>query len=310
MARNNSKKGTRTGLEIYNQISTGTDIVFSTVAILAALLCLFPVLLVFSIAFSSEASIVANGYQYIPAEWSLEAFEIIFSGSSRIPRSFLVSVFITVVGTGLGVLLSAMAGYVLSQSRFYFNRAAHIFVLIPMLFGGGLIPSYMINTGVLGLRDSIWALILPGLLGTTNIIIMRTYFKGQVSQSILEQAQIDGANEFRTFFTIVLPLSKPVLATIAIFLAFGYWNAWTGAKLYIREPDLKPLQALLMEIQGNIDFLLSEAGQQQASYTNIDIPSDSIRMALVVIIVVPIALVYPFFQKYFVGGLTIGAVKG
>lgn len=304
------KKGTRTGIEMYNQISMPTNILLSLIVFIWAMLCLLPVLLVVSISFASEASVKANGYQFFPSELTLDAYNVIFGADSRIPRSLLVSIIITLVGTSVGVLIQAAYGYVLSQKSYYLTRAAHIFILIPMLFGGGLIPSYMINTGVLGFKDSIFALILPGMVGTANIIIMRTYFKRQLSQSILEQAEIDGSNELRTFFTIVLPLSLPVLATIAIFMAFGYWNGWMEAKLYIKKPELKPLQALLMDIQGSINFMLSEEGQKQATLLNIEIPRDGIRMALVVVIVVPIALVYPFFQRYFVSGLTIGAVKG
>lgn len=308
--KENSRIGKRSGLEVFNRISKPANFGFSLIVFIIAMLCLLPVVLVLSISFSSDAALAEYGYKFIPREFSTSAYEIIFKAGSRIPNSFLISVIITVAGTALGVLLTASYAYVLSQKNYYLNKFAHIFIIIPMLFNGGLIPSYMVNKGVLNLGDTIWVLIIPLALSTANIIIMRTYFKGQVSQSLIEAAEIDGANHYRIFFQIVLPLSKPVLATIAIFLAFGYWNNWGQAKLYIREAELKPLQAILMEIQGNIQFLLSEEGQQIKNMADIKIPKDPVQMALVVIIVVPIALTYPYFQRYFVSGLTIGAIKG
>ena len=309
MARE-SRKGTRSGVELYNQVSQPTNIILSIIMIVLALICILPTFLALGVSLSSEASLVEHGYQFIPTEPSTLAYEIIFSSNSQIMQALLVSVVVTVAGTILGVFLCSTYGFVLTNKRYRLRGLMTVFIVIPMLFSGGLIPSYIINTELLGLRDSIWALILPLAVSSFNIIIMRTYFTGQISTAILESAEIDGASQLRTYTHIVIPLAKPVLATIAIFLAFGYWNDWQMARLYIRSADLKPLQAVLMEIQGNIEFLQSDAAQTIGPTFQIDIPSDPIRMALVMVIVVPIALVYPFFQKYFVSGLTIGAVKG
>lgn len=311
---NKTKKGLRSGLEKYNNISITTNIIFSLIAIVFALLCLLPVILAMSISFTSEANLNINGYQFIPEDFSLEAYKIIFGIQSGIPRALLVSVVTTFLGTALGIFLNSTYAYLLTQKKFKFQRFALIYILIPMLFSGGLIPSYMINKGFLKLGDTWTVLIVLGAVSSFNIIIIKTFFEGQLGDSILEQADIDGAGHFRKYFQIVLPLSKPVLATIAIFLAFGYWNSWMTASLYIENrPDLKPLQAILMEIEGTISFLKSPEGQKSLSNMGADIvniPSDPIRMALVVIIVVPIALVYPFFQRYFTSSLMIGAIKG
>ena len=308
--RKNSKIGTRSGVELYNQVSRPTSIILSAIMILLAAICVLPVFLAAGVSLSTDASLAQDGYQFIPSEVSTLAYEIIFAPNSQIVRALLVSVFITAAGTVIGVILTSTYGFVLTNKRYRLRGLMTVFIVIPMLFSGGLIPSYIINTEVLGLRDSIWALILPLAVSSFNIIIMRTYFTGQISTAILESAEIDGATQLRTYTNIVLPLAKPVLATIAIFLAFGYWNDWQMARLYIRSADLKPLQAVLMEIQGNIEFLRSEQGQQLGPTFQIKIPGDPVRMALVMVIVVPIAMVYPFFQKYFVSGLTIGAVKG
>ena len=305
-----TRVGTRTGVEIYNKVSHPTNVLFSAIMIVLAILCVVPVFLVLGISLSPEESLAAHGYQFIPQGATIAAYSLIFTANAQIVRALGVSVFATGVGTLLGVLLSSSYGFVLSRPAFKLRKLFTVWIVIPMLFSGGLIPAYMINTQFLGLRDNIWALILPLAVSSFNIIIMRTYFSGQISSSILESAEIDGASQLRTYLNIILPLAKPVLATIAIFLAFGYWNDWQMARLYIRNRDLKPLQAVLMEIQGNIEFLKSEQGQSIGAAYTIDIPADPIRMALVIVIVVPIALVYPFFQKYFVSGLTIGAVKG
>ncbi len=311
---NKTKKGLRSGLEAYNNISTSTNIIFSLIAIVFALMCLLPVILAMSISFTSEAYLNVNGYQFLPEKFSLEAYKIIFGIQSGIPRALFVSVVTTFLGTALGIFLNSTYAYLLTQKKFKFQKFALIYILIPMLFNGGLIPSYMINKGFLRLGDTWTVLIVLGAVSSFNIIIMKTFFEGQLGESILEQADIDGAGHFRKYFQVVLPLSKPVLATIAIFLAFGYWNSWMNASLYIENrPDLKPLQAILMEVERTISFLKSPEGQKSLANMGADIvniPSDPIRMAIVVIIVVPIALIYPFFQRYFTSGLMIGAVKG
>lgn len=306
----NKEKGTRTGVELYNSISKPTNILLSIIVILLALACIMPVFLALGVSLSTDASLVKNGYQFIPEEFSLLAYEIIFSSNNQIIRALFISLAVTVVGTIVGLFLTSTYAYVLTRRHYKLRGLMTLFIVIPMLFSGGLIPSYVINTQVLGLRDSFWSLVMPMAVSSFNIIVMRTYFTSQISSSILESAEMDGASQLRTYFTIILPLAKPVLATIAIFLAFGYWNDWQLSKLYINNPQLKPLQAVLMEIQGNLDFLKSDQGQMMGPTFNIEIPGDPVRMALVMIIVVPIALVYPYFQKYFVSGLTVGAVKG
>src|SRR5699024_2894924 len=191
-----------------------------------------------------------------------------------------------------------------------FRRFFTVFCLITMLFSPGMVANYLVVTNILHLKDTIWALILPMAVSPFNIIVMRTFFKRSVSESIIESARIDGATEMRIFLQIVLPLAVPGIATISLFAALGFWNDWFNALLYIQNDDLVPLQYLLMKIQSNLDFLAKNAGMgAQIQGGLAALPSESARMAIVVVSTLPIALTYPFFQKYFVGGLTIGGVK-
>ncbi len=295
----------------YTRVKPATNAAISALFIFLALLCLMPALLVLIVSLSSEASIRVKGYSYIPNQWSLQAFAYLMNQSSYIGRAFLNSIGITVVGTLLGLIMTSTMGFALSRPNYRLRGFFTWFIFIPMLFSGGLVASYMINAHILGLKDTYWALILPICCSSFYCIIMRTFFQTTVPDAIIESAKIDGARMIRIFVQIVLPISLPAIATIGLFLTFAYWNDWMMAKYYIsgNKHDLFPLQYVLISLEENISFLTRNS-QNMTAGTATNIPSETVRMAMVVVSVVPIALSYPFFQKYFVSGLTIGAVKG
>ena len=280
--------------------------------LLMALVCIIPVLLVIAISLSAEASITEYGYHLIPKIVSFEGYEYLAKQSTLIIRALGVSLFVTIVGTVLGILLTTLMGYVLSRPGYKLNGFLTMVVFIPMVFNGGLVSTYFITSQLLGLKDTVWALILPLAVSSFNVVICRTFFKTTVPEELIESAKMDGARQFTIFFKIVLPISLPVLATIGLFLCFAYWNDWYQSMLYIDNQRLYSLQALLNAIMTNINMLAQNAATMGASMADLvaNMPKEAARMAIVVIIVLPIACAYPFFQKYFISGLTVGAVKG
>ena len=277
------------------------------------LVCVFmvvPILLVISISLSSSDSILNYGYQLIPHEWSLTAYIYLLESPEVMLRAYGVTIFITVVGTALGLLLTAMMGYGISRRDYRYNRITTLYVFFTMLFSGGLVSTYILMTQYLHLKNSIWALILPGLISPFYVMIMKG-FMAKIPMEIIDSAKIDGASEWRTFFTIILPLSKPPLATLALFISFAYWNEWFNALLYIDNEKMLPLQLLLVRIMNNIEFLTSDSAFIAGLNINMaDFPNDSARMAIAVLTAGPMMVVFPFFQKYFVKGLTVGSLKG
>lgn len=295
----------------YTRVSPVTNVIFSFIFIVLALLCFLPALLVCIVSFSSEASVLHKGYSFFPDAWSVDSYAYLARQADYVGRAFLNSIGITVVGTSLGLVLCSTMGYALSRPNYRLRGFFTWFVFIPMLFSGGLVASYMINAQVLGLKNTYWVLILPICCSSFYIIIMRTFFQTTVPDAIIESAKIDGARQIRIFVQIVLPISLPAIATIGLFYTFAYWNDWMMAKYYLNSnaQDLYPLQYVLIALESNIDFLTRNQqfmGPGEAS----NIPSETIRMAMVMVGVIPIACSYPFFQKYFISGLTIGAVKG
>lgn len=273
-------------------------------------MCVFPFLYVIIISFTSEESIVRNGFQIIPSEWSMDAYSYLWGVKEQLLGSYGITLLVTVIGTIISVLMISFYAYAISRPQFKYRRFFTMLAFFTMLFSGGLVPTYIVVTQFLGLKNTIWALILPLVMNAFYIIIMRTFFMKSVSESILESARIDGASEWRIFFQIVYPLSLPGIATIALFSTLGYWNDWFTALLYIDDPKLVPLQALLMKIEANLEFMRQnvEVGLMQQSLFD-TLPQESAKMAMVVIATLPIAVSYPFFQKYFISGLTIGGVK-
>ncbi len=295
----------------WNRVKPLTNIIISLIFILLALSTLLPLVFVIIISFSSDASVAVNGYSFFPSEWSLNAYRYMWQSIDYIGRSFLNSVGITVIGTLLALVLISTMGYTLSRPNYRLKKHYTWLIFLPMFFGGGLVAAYMVNTQIYHLKNTYAALILPGACSGWYIIIMRTFFTSTVPDSIIESGKIDGARQIRIFLQLVLPISLPVIATIGLFMTFSYWNAWYGAMLYLDSAhrELYPLQYVLISIQKNIEFMqVMEANG--VSTVDLTLPTETFRMAVVTIAVLPIACSYPFFQRFFVGGLTIGAVKG
>lgn len=300
------------GLDKFNRTNGVVNFFFNLIFIILSLVCVIPVVVVLSISFSSEASIRETGYHLLPIAWSGEAYAYIVQQGTMILRALGVSALVTVVGTVIGVLLTTSMGYVISRPTYKLKGFLTWVVFIPMVFNGGLVSSYFINSNLLGLKDSIWALILPLAVSSFNVIICKTFFKSTIPDGLIESAEIDGASQLRIFFSIILPISLPVIATIGLFLCFAYWNDWFQSMLYIDNQNLYSLQALLNSLMSNIDALAKNAASMGVSYAVLvaTMPKESARMAIAILIVLPVAFAYPFFQKYFISGLTIGAVKG
>ena len=296
-----------------NRIHPVTNAVFNVFFLLLALACFLPIIFIFMISITDNNVVAREGYQiWVTARtFSSEAYDFLWGQRKTILHALWVSVYVTAIGTVLGVALTCLLGYVLSRKEHILNGFLTIMVFIPMVFGGGLAASYVVTTQILHLRDTMWVLILPLAVSSWNCTISRTFFKSTIPDSIIESAKIDGASQMTIFFRIVLPISKPVLATIGLFLAFGYWNDWFQSKLYISRVELNSLQATLNIMQDNLNYLTKNP---VAALTATDLqramPKESVRMAIAFVVAVPIACVYPFFQKYFISGLTVGAVKG
>ncbi|WP_082412109.1 carbohydrate ABC transporter permease [Thalassobacillus devorans] len=272
-------------------------------------LCIFPFIYVIIISLTSEQSLAQNGYSIFPQEWSLEAYRYLKTMKDQLLSAFGVTLLVTVLGTLISVSIISLYSYAISRKQFIYRKQFTFIAFFTMLFSGGLVPFFIVVTQFLDLKNTIWALILPLAVNAFYIIIMRTFFQQSVPEAILESARIDGAGEFRIFLQIVVPLAVPGIATIALFSTLAYWNDWFNALLFIDNPNLVPLQSLLMKIENNLDFIKQNSMMSQNSSLLNSIPQDSVKMAIVVIATLPIALSYPFFQKYFVKGLTIGGVK-
>lgn len=294
-----------------NKIKPVTNGAFNILFTLLSFLCIFPFFFVLMISISSEESIRMNGYSLFPSEFSLAAYEFLWNERDMILQSLLVSIGVTVLGTIIGVLLTTMLGYVLSRPQFKLRGFLQWMVFIPMIFTGGMVANFVVVSNILHLNDTIWCLVLPLAVSSWNVTICKTFFRQTIPDSIIESAKIDGASQLTIFSRIVVPISKPVFATIALFLTFAYWNDWFQASLYVTKDSLRALQPLLNSLMGQLTYLANNptAGLSLQQY-RASMPSESVRMAIAVIIVIPIACAYPFFQKYFISGLTVGAVKG
>ena len=278
-----------------------------TVVFLMALICLIPFILLLSGSFTSEQWIRFHGYALWPGEFSVEAYKIIFKTPERILRAYGVSIMITVIGTLVGLLITSMTAYVISRRDFMYRNKFSFFFYFTTLFNGGMVSTYIFYIQYLHLKDSYLALILPMMFNVFYLLIMRT-FVSSIPFELIESAKLDGAGEWRCFFSIILPLLKSGLATIGLFLALGYWNDWYNAMLYMNTEAKYPLQYMLYAIQQQTQALASIASQAGISVANL--PSSSLKLAMAVVATGPIVIVYPFVQKYFVAGITIGAVKG
>lgn len=293
-------------------ISKGTNIVFHIILLTIAILCTFPLLYVVSISLSSRQSIIQNGYQLIPSEVTLESYRVLLNGGTNIVRAFLNSLGITIIGTICGLFVITTYAYAMSRNDFAYRKFFNTVAFIPMLFGGGMVANYIVMIRILNLRDNPLALLLPLMFSTYYLVVMRTFFQTSVPFSLIEAAMIDGASEFQIFFKIVLPISLPGIATIGLFLTLAYWNDWFNAMMYLKhDSQWTTMQYLLIKVQRTIETVIVKGDMMGTAAADAmrNLPADGVRMAIVVLATLPIAMSYPFFQRYFVEGLTLGAVK-
>lgn len=277
-----------------------------------ALICLIPFLMVLAGSFSSEQAIVRNGFSLLPQDFSMEAYKTVFREPIVVVRAYATTIGLTLVGTFLGLCIQTMTAYVLARKEFEWRNVFSFFFYFTTLFSGGLVPYYLLIRQTLGLADSYLALLLPLLFSVYNLLIMKSYILG-IPDSLIDAAKIDGCGEFRILVQVVVPLIKPALATVGLFIALAYWNDWYNAMLYINEPNKYPLQYFLYQQVNNIEGykkLIANGTVSSAVVSSVNLPSETLKMALTIVVTGPIVLAYPFVQKYFVQGITIGAVKG
>ena len=297
----------------FNSIGRVPNAIITTILSLISLLMIVPMILIVIVSFSSDASISNVGFSFWPAEWSLEGYQYLFKMGDQVLDSYLITIFYTITGTVMSLSVMSMFAYVISQRNFVAKKFFTWMLFFTMLFSGGLVPSYILNVRYLNMYDTVWVFLLPSLVSAYNVIILRTFIQTTIPDTLFEAAKIDGAGHFRIFVQIVLPLFKAGLATIGLFNVVARWNDWFTGMLYIDTPQLVPIQTLLQKIQSQIDFLKNNAavaGTPDGITLLRSLPTQSLRMACVVIIVLPVLMAYPFFQRYFVSGLTIGSVKG
>ena len=280
-------------------------VVSYVVVTLFGLFCLVPLWMIVAGSFTAESALAINGYSFFPVPFSLQAYQMLFSGTALL-NGYLASLFITIVGTALSLSSTASLAWVIARRLPRISRPLTIFAYIPMLFTGGLVPLYLLVTQVLHLTNSWFAVILPGMMAPFLIFVAVSFFR-QLPEDILDSARIDGAGELRIFFQIVLPLSKPILAVLGLFYAVTYWNEWFTALLFISDPDKYPLQLILQNLIANVTNAATLPG---GTVSQASAPIYQLRLAMTVLTVGPILLAYPFAQRFFVTGLTLGATKG
>lgn len=286
--------------------------ILSAILLLYTIFCAMPILLVFIGAVTDEKTLATEGFSYFPSKFSLDGVSSVLRYGKQLFVSYGVTIFVTVAGTALGLFVMSMLAYSLSRRDFRMRSFLSIYIMIPMLFSGGQLSSYIIYTSTYHLKDNLLLLILPLCVSTMNIIILRTYVQSSIPEELIDSARIDGAGEYRTFFQIVFPLMKPAMAAVGFMMATAFWNDWQNALLFITSDNKKPLQLLLVNIQKSIETLLSNKNIPTSVLAKMQgvVPQNSATMATVIVVIGPIMIAYPFFQKYFIKGLTVGSVKG
>jgi putative aldouronate transport system permease protein len=292
----------------FNRISLPSNIIINVIFILVILLFLLPLLLVVMVSISSEKTILTNGYQYWPAQFDISAYEFIFKSGKDILNAYGTSIIVTGIGSVAATLIIALYAYPLSRSSFAPRNKFAFFAFFTTIFGGGLVPWVFIYSQLFKIDGTLWILIVPYLMNAWWVIIMRTFMKSSVPDELIEAARIDGAGEFRIFFQIVIPLCKAGLATIFLFCLLRFWNDYYLALIFVKDHHLYTIQYYMFQMLSNISYLTSNSNIPAEARRNL--PSETARMAIAVIAVGPVIFAYPFFQRYFVSGLTIGAVKG
>lgn len=285
------------------------SIVLYLIFFVIVVICIYPVLLVVGISFTDESVISEYGFKVLPKVFSIDSYRYIITSKETILRAYGVTIFVTVIGTVMSTLVVALYAYPLSRKDFKYRKIFTFIAFFTMLFSGGTVAWYMVSTGVLHLKNSIWAMILPYVMNAWHVIVMRSFYSMSIPGAIVEAAKIDGAGEFQTYFKLVMPLSLPGLATIALFSTLTYWNDWWLPMMFITDPQKYNLQFLLQSMISNIQMLSENSAMMGSTNLLADVPKEGARMALCIIATGPILIVYPFFQKYFIQGLTVGSVK-
>ncbi len=295
-----------------NSISRPTNFIFNVLFCCYCVACIAPLILVLMVSITSENSLVENGYSFFPTEISTYTYEYLFADPSKIIRAYGITIGVCIVGTILSLLMIMLYAYPLSRKSFKYKNFFSFFIFFTMLFNGGVVPWYIMWTKYFHMTDNVMMLVIPMLCSAFNVLIVKTFFTLNLPDSILESARIDGASESRTFISIVIPLSKPVIATISLFQVLAYWNDWYLPLLYINDAKLYNIQYAMYQTLRTVEYLTSShaAAVSGTSSELAKLPSETLRMAMAIIGIGPIIFAYPFFQKYFIKGLTIGAVKG
>lgn len=287
------------------------QVIIHIILIFMALAAILPLWVLVAGSVTGEQELILEGYSLMPKTFSLDAYKYLFYKASEIFRAYGITVFITVVGTAASLFITPLLAYPLSRKDFKARNIFSFLVFFTMLFNGGIVPSYIMWTRIFHLKNTITALILPGLLmNGFNVILMKNYFAQNIPAELIEAAKMDGAGEFKIFFKMILPLSLPIMATVGLFVGIGYWNDWTNGLYYVTDAKLYSLQNLLNRILQDVQFLNSSTMTNAGVAATTQMPSVSIRMAISVAGILPIMVLYPFFQKYFVKGIAVGAVKG
>lgn len=285
------------------------NILLDIIFLLIAVMCIYPVLLVIGVSFTDESALADFGFKVIPKVWSLDSYRYIVSAGGTIMRAYGITAFVTITGALTSTFVVALYAYPLSRKDFAYRKIFMFMAFFTMLFSGGVVSWYMICTNMLHLKNTVWALILPYVMNAWHVIVMRSFFSMSIPSAIIESAKIDGAGEWKIFFRLVLPLAVPGLATIGLFATLTYWNDWTLPLYFITEPKMYNLQFLLQSMISNIQMLTENSALMGSTNLLANVPKEGARMALCIIATGPILIVYPFFQKYFIQGLTVGAVK-
>jgi len=288
------------------------QMMITVVMALISLTMIIPLVLLVIASFTSNNEIVQHGYSFFPKELTLDAYKYIWNERAQIFHAYGITIFVTVVGTTAGVIMTLLYAYVLAHEQFPGKTFLAFYLFFTMLFNGGLVPTYIMYTRYLHLKNTIWALIIPGfLMGAFNVIMARTYIQSNVPSALSEAAKMDGASEFQIFHKVVLPMCKPIIATVGMFAGLAYWNDWTNGLYYITDTNKFSIQQLLNNMIKNIEFLSKNANSSinLASIAG-GIPQETVRMAIAIVGLLPVLVVFPFVQKYFVKGISLGAVKG
>lgn len=273
-----------------------------------SLMALLPFVLLIIASFTDNTVAVKEGYSYFPSKWSLDAYAYIWRNAAMIVRAYGVTIAVTVIGTAAGLVITALYAYMLSKKGLPGRKLLIFFVILTMLFNGGLVPTYLVYSNMLHIKDTLWALIVPTLLmNGFNVILIKNYFENNIPGELYESARIDGAGEWFIFSKIAMPLSRPILATVGLLMGIAYWNDWQNGLYYLNDTSLYSIQNILNQINQNISYLAS-SGVSGVSMA--DLPTTTIRMAIAFVGILPIVIAYPFFQKNFAKGITMGSVKG